>query len=235
MIENIGDSGSKNHPKLNTIRGLLAKANAEGVTPAEAETLLAKAREMSARHGIDMAMAAAAGSKEDELCLKEFETEGEFDREQATLLYYVLEGSGAKCIMTSLGLSAVGFTSDLERGELLYTSLLLQMTSSVINECPSDTHRERAKWMVGFAQAIGLRLTEARLAAQKDAGSQYDTGKMELALRSREELVREAYEAEFPVRGHGRMQRASWGGMQAGRNAVLSGTGVGGRGRAAIG
>src|SRR5207248_1452668 len=45
---------------LGRVRKLLAKAEAEGVTPAEAEALTAKAAELMARYGIDRALLAAA-------------------------------------------------------------------------------------------------------------------------------------------------------------------------------
>ena len=44
---------------LNRVRKLLAKAEAEGVTPPEAEALTAKAAELMARYGIDRARLAA--------------------------------------------------------------------------------------------------------------------------------------------------------------------------------
>ena len=45
---------------LDRVRKLLAKAEAEGVTPAEAEALTAKAAELMARYGIDRARLAAS-------------------------------------------------------------------------------------------------------------------------------------------------------------------------------
>src|SRR5713226_2704931 len=45
---------------LDRVRKLLAKAEAEGVTPPEAEALTAKAAELMARYGIDRARLAAS-------------------------------------------------------------------------------------------------------------------------------------------------------------------------------
>src|SRR3974377_128767 len=50
---------------LGRVRKLLAKAEAEGVTPAEAEALTAKAAELMARYGIDRARLAAARPETD--------------------------------------------------------------------------------------------------------------------------------------------------------------------------
>ena len=49
---------SKN-PLLDRVRKLLTKAEARGVTLAEAEALTAKAAELMARYGIDRALVAA--------------------------------------------------------------------------------------------------------------------------------------------------------------------------------
>src|SRR5262250_3153851 len=50
---------------LDRVRKLLAKAEAEGVTPPEAEALTAKAAELMARYGIDRARLAAARPETD--------------------------------------------------------------------------------------------------------------------------------------------------------------------------
>jgi len=234
MIENTEDTGSQLNPKLATIRGLLAKAQGTD-NEQEREAFNAKAADLSAKYGVDMAMAAAAGAgSKDELCLKEFEMAGEYGREQMVLLYYVLEGSGCKCCLTSEGLTAIGFVSDLERGELLYTSLLLQMVSSVENECPSESHNPRAGWMNGFSQAVGDKLRAAKLRAQQEAGRQHGTGKAEVALRTREQLVMDAFKEEFPEVGARNLSTHS-GGYAAGQRASVGGPSVGGQGRRAIG
>jgi hypothetical protein len=50
---------TSDHALLVRVRKLLAKAEAEGVTAAEAEALIAKAAELMARYGIDRALLAA--------------------------------------------------------------------------------------------------------------------------------------------------------------------------------
>jgi len=52
---------------LDKVRKLLAKAEAEGVTPQEAEALTDKAAELIARYGIDRARLAAAKPETDEI------------------------------------------------------------------------------------------------------------------------------------------------------------------------
>src|ERR1700735_2749672 len=50
---------------LDRVRKLLAKAEAEGVTPPEAQALTAKAAELMARYGIDRALLAAVRPETD--------------------------------------------------------------------------------------------------------------------------------------------------------------------------
>jgi hypothetical protein len=52
-------------PLLARVRKLLAKAEAAGVTPAEAQALTAKAAELMAKYGIDRALLAAARPETD--------------------------------------------------------------------------------------------------------------------------------------------------------------------------
>jgi hypothetical protein len=225
MIENIGDTGTAS-PMLDKIRKLLAKAEAEGVTPAERDALNAKAAEMAARHGINLAMAASSRPGSDELVLKEYEIGGDYRREQATLMYYVLEGTGSKCVLTAMGLTAIGHQADIERGEVLATSLALQMASSVINECPSSAYTVRSGWMNGFAIAIRDRLAASETKARMEAEAQHGKDSVALVLQSREVAVKAAFAEEFPDVSHGRARRVDAGGYRAGQRATMGGTSV---------
>jgi cytosine/adenosine deaminase-related metal-dependent hydrolase len=54
---------TSDNPLLERVRKLLAKAEAQGATPAEAEALTAKAAELMARYGIDRALLAGLSTK----------------------------------------------------------------------------------------------------------------------------------------------------------------------------
>jgi Protein of unknown function (DUF2786) len=232
-IHSEGDTGTA-HPMFAKIRLLLAKAEAEGVTPQERDALNAKAAELAAKHGINIAMAASSRPGSDELMIKEFEIDGDFREEQATLMYYVLEGHGSKCVLTGAGVSAVGHESDIERGELLLTSLLLQMHSSVLNECPGTSVTARAAWMVGFAQAIKDRLAAAALKARMEAEGEHGSSHVALVLQSREVAVKAAFAEEFPAATRGRGRRADMGGYRAGQRATMGGSSVSKAARGAL-
>jgi hypothetical protein len=226
MIENLGQT-SNGHPMLRKIRALLAKAEAEGVTPQERDALNAKAADLAAKHGIDIAMAASARPGSDELVLKEFDIDGDYVDEQSRLMYYVLEGCGSKCILTAVGVTAIGHESDIERGEILFTSLLLQMGSSVLNECDSDLITVRSGWMNGFAQAIKDRLAASALKAKMEAEAQHGKDSVALVLRSREVAVKSAFAEEFPETSRSRARNFSNAGYAAGQRATMGGTHVG--------
>ena len=57
---------TSDNPLLERVRKLLAKAEAGGVTPAEAEALTAKAAELMARYGIDRALLASRRPETDQ-------------------------------------------------------------------------------------------------------------------------------------------------------------------------
>jgi hypothetical protein len=234
MIDNIGDTGTA-HPKLDKIRKLLAKAEANGTTPEERDALNAKAAAIAAEHGINIAMAASSRPGSDELVLKEYEIDGDYSREQATLMYWVLEGTGSKCCLTAAGLTAIGHQCDIDRGEVLFTSLCLQMASSVLNECPGSSYSVRAGWMTGFTQAIRDRLKAAESKARADAEAEHGKDNVALVLQSREVAVKAAFKEEFPTVGRSRGRAGSAGGYAAGQRATMGGSSVGGRGRVAIG
>lgn len=94
-----------------------------------------------------------------------------------------------------------GFASDLERVELLYTSLLLQATRDLVQARPEgwgeSTAAYRRSWLAGFASAVYSRLlrAEQRASAEQPAT---DTGtSTALVLRDRcdrvDAVVRDAH------------------------------------------
>ena len=87
-----------------------------------------------------------------------------------------------------------GFTSDLERVELLYTSLLLQATRDLVYVRPDSwgesTAAYRRSWLAGYASAVYARLLRAE---QRASAEQPTTGtgtSTELVLRDRSDRWR---------------------------------------------
>lgn len=85
-----------------------------------------------------------------------------------------------------------GHASDLDRVELLFTSLLLQATHGVVRApsrslSASGVAADRRAWLAGFTTAVHERLTTAETEAVQAAGSSTD-----LVLVSRTALVEQA-------------------------------------------
>ena len=120
-----------------------------------------------------------------------------------------------------------GHAADLERVELLFTSLLVQAAHGLAaTGVPDFDHPAafRRSWLVGFTEAVRARLTEAdRAAAAGVPGA-------ELVLVDRTELVDRRRDQAYPnlvrlgprrLAGSGRRL-----GYAAGRTADLGGTGL---------
>src|SRR5947208_15177038 len=84
---------------LDRVRKLLAKAEAEGVTPPEAEALTAKAAELMARYGIDRARLAAARPETDAPSSRMVDIGNPWGRVKAHLLCGLGSALRCQCIM----------------------------------------------------------------------------------------------------------------------------------------
>ena len=229
-IFNIGETAGPVDPKLDKIRKLLAKANADGVTEEEAAMYTAKAADLAGKWGIDTAVAAGRKSNPEEMVLKEYEVNEGYADMHSRLMYYVLEALGCKCLITSEGITAIGYLCDIERGELFYASLSMQMTSGAIRVAANL----RKGWMLGFIETVAERLRDSEKRARREATQK--TAGTELVLASRELAIRDAFKAEFPHTSKVGL-RANMGaygdGQAAGRSANMGGTAFGG-GRTAL-
>src|SRR2546430_1082633 len=119
-------------PLLARGRKLLAKAEDVGVTPAEAQALTAKAAELMAKSGIDRALLAAARPETDRPADRVIDVGNPWARVQAHLLCGLASAMRCQCVIlprTGPGsrIHVFGFSSDIERTDVLYTSLLVQM------------------------------------------------------------------------------------------------------------
>src|SRR5580704_4492242 len=113
---------------LERVRKLLAKAEAEGVTPAEAEALTAKAAELMARYGIDRALLAAQQPETDHPADRKVDVDNPWARVQAHLLCGLASAMRCQCVILPRNgpgtrIHVFGFASDIERTDVLYTSL----------------------------------------------------------------------------------------------------------------
>jgi hypothetical protein len=196
---------------LERVRKLLAKAEDESCTAPEAEALTAKAAELMARYGIDRALLAAARPETDVPGSRLVATGNPWGRVKAHLLCGLGAALRCQCVILTTGderrVHMFGYASDLERADLLYTSLLIQMwhglaATPVPAQAPS-VRAWRRSWLLGFAAAViaRIRAAEERAAGAAEAATRAGAGggpSAALVLAGREEVIAGAVAREYP-------------------------------------
>jgi hypothetical protein len=195
---------------LDRVRKLLAKAEAQGVTPPEAQALTAKAAQLMARYGIDRALLAAARPETDAPGSRLVDLDNPWKRVKAHLLCGLGAALRCPCILLTtrdgLRVHMFGYESDIERTDVLYTSVLVQMSHGLAVAQVPDRASPRAwrrSWLLGFAAAVITRVKAAEQAAQaaaEHAAPAAQSGKSTaLVLADRSLVVRNALQREYPV------------------------------------
>ncbi|WP_308401128.1 DUF2786 domain-containing protein [Streptomyces sp. AC512_CC834] len=216
--------GRANRPEsraLARIRALLAKAEATGY-PEEAEALSAKAQELMARHSVDEALLAAHAPSPDAPGACRIGVEPPYEQAKAVLLDAVADANHCRAVWNEpLGFSTVvGFETDLEAVELLYTSLLVQaeaaMTKAEATQRAGGRGRTktfRQSFLAAYAHRAGTRLRAAAEQATAGTGTATDVDLLPV-LASREVAVTDRVERMFPqtttTRLRGAGDEAGW-------------------------
>jgi Protein of unknown function (DUF2786) len=235
---------------LDRVRKLLAKAEDESVTPPEAQALTAKAAELMAKYGIDRALLAADRPETDQPANRLIDVANPWGRVKAHLLSGLASALRCQAIMLSSAsgtkVHLFGYQSDLERADLLYTSVLIQMWHGLAGaQVPSWSRSARAwrrSWLLGFATAVisRVRTAEHAAACQATAPAAAAGSKTALVLADRTLVIRRNVEQAYPVTrtakvtysgsgygdGYAKGQRADIGTsrLQNGRGRALSGS-----------
>ncbi|MGC5332413.1 DUF2786 domain-containing protein [Micromonospora sp. DT62] len=218
---------------LSKVRKLLAQAEDPACTPAESAAFTAKATELIARYGVDRALLAARDPATDPVGDRVVEVVAPYARDKAGLLAAVADPLRCRCVRRQEGagfaMHLFGFASDLERVELLFTSLLVQAAHGLAGaEVPAGAHVAafRRSWLAGFAQVIGVRLRAAEAGAVAEAGAPT----VALVLADRSDRVRHRVAEVYPrlrTAAPRRLAGDGFGsGAEAGRRADLDGRGV---------
>jgi hypothetical protein len=227
---------SKN-PLLERVRKLLAKAEAQGVTPAEAEALTAKAAELMARYGIDRALLAAQHPGTDHPADRKVDVGNPWARIQAHLLCGLASAMRCQCVILPRSgpgtrIHIFGFASDIERVDVLYTSLLVQMQLGLAAApVPGWTRSPRAwrrSWLLGFVSAVTARVhaAEQQAAAHADDEREDAGPGTDLVLADRAKIVQDCIEHAYPSTRKTRMTYTGNGygdGYAKGQQADLGG------------
>src|SRR5215472_14078084 len=169
---------------LDRVRKLLTKAEAEGVTVAEAQALTAKAAELMAKYGIDRALLAATRPETDKPDNRIVEIYDPWARVQSHLFCGLAAALRCQCILlparAGQRVHIFGYASDIERTDLLYTSVLVQMWHGLLAaDVPAAAASVRAwrrSWLLGFGAAVIARVRAAEQAAEQSAATAPDGG-----------------------------------------------------------
>lgn len=204
----------QSHPRVEVderilarVRALLAKAESTNY-PAEAETFTAGAQALMARHSIDHALLAATGqAPADQPTGRRIGIDNPYEAPKATLLHAVASANRSRSVWSKeLGFATVvGYPTDLDTVEVLFTSLLVQATTAMTREGSrtysdggSRTRTFRQSFLLSYAHRIRERLAETTRLETETAAA--EPGKQNLlpVLASREDTVQRATAAMFP-------------------------------------
>ena len=231
---------------LDKVRKLLAKAEAEGVTPPEAEALTAKAAELMARYGIDRARLGALHPETDKPSNRKIDIENPWAQVRAHLLAGIAGAMRCQVVLLHTSgpgarIHVFGFESDLERADLLYTSLLLQMANALkVARVPDGVRSKRAwnrSFLLGFVSAVIQRVRDAENRAAVQAEAESPSGaSMALVLADRATVNKRNLADAYPTTrktkitysgrgysaGYAQGQRADIGNSRLGRTRELA-------------
>jgi hypothetical protein len=194
---------------LDRVRKLLAKAEDESVTPPEAQALTAKAASLMAKYGIDRALLAASRPETDRPSSRMLDIDRPWARVKAHLVCGLGSALRGQAILlstqTGVKVHLFGYQSDLERLDVLYTSVLIQMWHGLAGaEVPSWCSSPRAwrrSWLLGFATAVisRVRAAEHAAACRATAPAAADASRTALVLADRAQLIRREAERAYPL------------------------------------
>jgi len=199
--------------------------------PAEAETLLAKAQELMARHAIDEAMLAAAhGGGSGEIVSETIVVPPPYAGPKASLLCRVAEANGCRAVIARTAVSGpqrcvvVGHRSNVDGATTLFAALSMHATRAMLGAVvpAHDTPRRfRHAFLLHFAARISERLREAAHTARVEAEAAAARGaSVALVLADRSAAVDRTFAAQFPHIRLVRSQSSSFAGAQHGRAAA---------------
>jgi hypothetical protein len=234
---------------LDRVRKLLAKAEADGVTQQEAEALTAKAAELMAKYGIQRAQLGALRPESDKPVNRRLSSDNPWGDVKRHLLAGLASALRCECINPGGErnvLHVFGYQSDIDRAEILWTSVQVQMFHALARQDVARTGGSakawRRSWMLGYCSAVVGRVRAAEEAAVKDADefwgpAQAASGRSTaLVLADRSLVIKTSVQQVYPRLRKTRVTYSGGGygdGYQAGQKADIGGGKVGsGSGRA---
>ena len=144
---------------LGRVRAFLAKAESTPY-PAEAETFTAAAQAMMARHSIDHALLMAAGrTPSDEPTARRVGVDNPYEAPKVSLLDAIASANRCRTVWNkAFGfVNVIGYPTDLDSVELIFTSLLVQATAAMTRE-GQRTRRGRTRPQPVLPAVVPARL-----------------------------------------------------------------------------
>lgn len=198
------------------IRALLAKAESTSFE-AEAEALTAKAQQLMARHAVDEAVARANGCRSEAPTMRRIPVDDPYASAKEALLRAVAGANGVRTVSYGrLGLVAlVGFASDIDAVEVLFTSLLVQATRAMVERGRvtdgrgrSRTRSYRQSFLLAYASRVRERLHAAASVAHSEVEHQLGRSLLPV-LADRDDEVERLLGAHFSSLVHRNGPRAT--------------------------
>jgi hypothetical protein len=227
---------------LERVRKLLAKAEDPACTPEEAAALNDKAAELIAKYGVDRALLAASMPESDPVGDRVVPVHAPYALDKTALLATVARAMRCRTVRRKefgpggyfYDMHLFGFASDLERAELLFTSLLVQAAYGLAAASVpgwESVAAFRRSWLEGFTHAVAHRLYEAEQRAASAAPGDGPSVAVVLADRGRlvDRRVSEAYPRLRSSAPRRLMGSGHEGGYAAGQRADLGTARVGAR------
>ena len=197
--------------RLRKVRALLAKAE-ETNFPDEATTYLEKAAALVAKWELDEAMvwADTPDAQRSAPTSRTIDVLAPYAARKSVLLGVIAEANGCRAIRLNTAsdghrVAVVGFAHDIEVTELLFSSLLVQMTRAMLvdesrQRSASATASWRRSFIVAFSNRVGQRLQAARRRAGVDHDQASPAGESTAAivLADRSHRVDEETRRQFP-------------------------------------
>jgi hypothetical protein len=188
---------------LERIRALLSKAEASSF-PEEADAFTAKAQWLMSKHSIEQALLEgdAHSTSARSLCIVH---DSPYASQKATLLSQISRPNSCRAVYESGTTTSTvfGFEHDLAAVELLYTSLLVQAGSEMMQAervgglDPSRLKSFRAAFFIGYGARVAKRLSDIRDIAAAEATQEVGEDVLPV-LASREMEVSDAVREAFP-------------------------------------
>lgn len=210
---------------LETVRALLIKAEAEGVTKAEAEALTDKAALLMAKYGIDSALAQAREQVRVVPVNTVIAIDNPFSSAKSSLFAVVAQAFNCSVIILNkhsllycegkTTLHVFGYQSDIDAVHAIYTSLLLQGTQASLNVPPGEKPRSyRTSFWYGFAGEVRMRMQRV-----SESVMQERTPGTDIVLRDRKTAVEAAMRDKYPRTRQLRRTYSSSAGFNSGKAA----------------